>query len=91
MFAVALQEGWQRSEALCDVALSPFRQVGGTEILEDGFRALRAEEMQRSGLRKVVSRKRTWQALISSSVESGVHRYDALQWRSEMVARGRLP
>ena len=91
VFAVALEEGWQHSEALCDVALSPFRQIGGTEIVEDGFRTLRAEERQRSGLRKEVSRKRSWQALISSGVESGVHRYDALPWRSEMVGRGCFP
>lgn len=88
VFEVCRAEGWQCTDKVLEVALMPFRQVGGTEVVEDGFRVLRVEETLRSGYRKEVSRKRAWHALIQSGTETEVHRYEGVAWRSECAPRG---
>jgi len=88
VFLVAEEEGWEPTPRLLSTALDPYRQVAGKEVVEDGFRILRAEETQRSGPRKEISHKRCWRALMDSAVESDVHRYTALDWRRESCPRG---
>ena len=88
VFEVCRAEKWECTEKVLEVALEPFRQVAGTEVVEDGFRVLRAEETLRSGYRKEVSRKRAWHSLIESGTETQVHRYDGVPWRGECAPRG---
>ena len=80
--------GWSVKEQLVEAATLPFMQVGSTEVVEDGFRALRHAEQHESSAKKVISCKRKWTTLIDSALERQVHRYAPLHFASETLPRG---
>ena len=87
---LAEESGWEATPTVLEAATTPFKQVGGSEIVEDGFRVLRTEEQLHSGFSKKITNKRKWNALIDSGTEAQVHHYIAAPWRGQEVPRGAI-
>lgn len=88
VFTLARDAGWKCTSEVVEAATTPFRQVIGTEVVEDGFKVLRTEEVLHSGYKKKMSAKRKWSSLVCAATESSVHHYESCQWEGEVVPRG---
>jgi len=87
VFEIARSSNWQVTDDLLKAVRMPFTTLGGTAINEHGVRELRQQEQMRSGWKKQVANNKKWDALVSSTVISGVHKYREVPWRAEVAPR----
>ena len=76
------------SPELREVLLSVFENTGQTQIIEDSFRHLRAEETK-AQCQKLMVTSRSWLHLIRSGILTKTHHFQEISYREQPLPNDR--
>jgi hypothetical protein len=88
VLAAAKEFDFKYNDEMAEMVEQDWNCVGGSQIDEDSFPELRAAETWHSGWSRAMQNKRKYYKLVTSGLESTVHRYDPIEYEDEPVPRG---